>query len=212
MIESATDITNSHLVLLGASGHGRAAADIAQTMGWGRISFLDEDWPARVKNRIWPVIGTDDALSDLISQGAYPFVSIGSNVARERAFNTHEVGIAPSLVHPSAVVSNDASIGIGAFIAPMAVINIASRLGRGVIVNTAASIDHDCAIGDFVHISPGARLAGGVSIGDRSWVGIGSVVREGVRIGRDAMIAGGSAVIHDVPDGRRMGGVPAKEI
>lgn len=205
-------IASARLVLLGAGGHGRVAADIARAMGWGSILFLDAGFPGRTQNAVWPITGDFSAAADLRAGGAHLFVSIGSNAARERVFAAYAGQDAPSLIHPSAVVSPDTEIGAGAFIAPGAVINVAARLGRGVIVNTGASVDHDCAIGDFVHVSPGARLAGGVTVGPRSWIGIGAVVREGVTIGQDVVVAAGAAVIRDVPDSARIGGVPAQEI
>ena len=206
------DMARSHLVLLGAGGHGRVAADIARAMGWGRISFLDASWPDRTDNAAWPIIGDFSAVPGLKAEGAHLFVSIGSNQGREKVFGDYDLWDAPSLIHPSAIVSPDSQIGPGCFLAPGTIVNVVSRLGTGVIVNTGASVDHDCTVGNFVHISPGARLAGTVTIGDRSWTGIGAVVREGVTIGQDVMIGGGSAVIHDIEDGARIGGVPAKPL
>lgn len=206
------DITNAHLVILGAGGHGRVAADIARAMGWGQISFLDAAWPGRTANGSWPIIGDFSAAAGLRDAGAALFCAIGSNAGRETVMRDMDLSDAPALIHPGAIVSPDAAIGPGCFIAPGAIINVLARLGAGVIINTGASVDHDCSIGDFTHISPGARLAGTVTLGPRSWVGIGAAVREGVVIGADVMVGAGAAVIRNLPDGVRVGGVPAREI
>lgn len=118
----------------------------------------------------------------------------------------------PNLIHPSAIVSQYASIGHGAIIMPGAIINSGSEIGNNVIVNTAASVDHECTIGDGVHIGPGARLAGLVTVGSATWIGIGSIVRESVHIGNNVLIGAGSLVLRDIPDGVVAYGTPAKVV
>lgn len=206
------DIGSMHLVLMGAGGHGRVAADIAEAQGWGRISFLDGAYPELNDNAGWPVVGRLEAVREFLAQDSRAFVSIGANARRETVFSTLAGEDVPVLRHPSATVSRHARIGAGTFIAPGALININAVLGFSVIVNTAASIDHDCRIGDFVHVSPGASLAGNVTVGARSWIGIGAAVREGVTIGADVMVGAGAAVVSDIPDGQRVVGVPAKPV
>ncbi len=33
------------LAILGASGHGKVVAEIAELCGWGKIHFFDDAWP-----------------------------------------------------------------------------------------------------------------------------------------------------------------------
>jgi len=194
------------LTLIGAGGHGKVVADLAAALGYDRISFLDDAYPARRTNGPWPIIG---APQDTAPIGPL-FCAIGRNGVRANMFETFDLWHAPSLRHPAAICSPFASIGAGSVLMAGTIINTDSTIGRGCIINTAASVDHDCQIGDFVHISPGARLAGGTRVGPRSWVGIGAGVREGTQIGADVIIGAGAAVVADVPDGTRVRGVPAK--
>ena len=104
-----------------------------------------------------------------------------------------------SAIHPRAVVSNDASIGVGSVVAAGAVVNPGCSIGSNVIVNTGATVDHDCKIADGVHISPGVHLGGWVSVGAGTWLGIGAVVKDRVRIGAGSMIGAGAVVLRTSP-------------
>jgi sugar O-acyltransferase (sialic acid O-acetyltransferase NeuD family) len=199
------------LFLLGAGGHGRVVADIAEALGWRDIAFLDDRWPELAGNLAWPVVGTCRDLASRLESGDAVLVAIGDNRRRlevHRALARQGIAV-PALVHPSAVVSRHSSIGIGTVIMPGAVVNAGAAIGEASIVNTGASVDHDCRLGDGVHVSPGARLAGGVSVGEGSWIGIGAVVRERLRIGRDATIGAGAAAVTDIGDREVATGVPA---
>ncbi|WP_336802185.1 acetyltransferase [Kaistia sp. MMO-174] len=203
--------TKGRLLLLGAGGHGRVVADIAEASGWQDVSFLDDRWPQLAQNLAWSVIGkVDEGIESL--GGAAAFVTIGDNRSRLRLLRRLMATGAtiPVLVHPSAVVSRHAVLGAGSVVMPNAVVNAGAVIGDGVIVNTGATIDHDCRLADGVHVSPGAHLAGGVSVGEASWVGIGAAVRESIRIGAGVMIGAGAAVVSDIPDLQIATGVPAR--
>ena len=200
------------LAILGASGHGKVVADIAECCGWQRVDFFDDAWPDVSTNGVWQVVGDTEVLLDKISDYDGVIVGIGNNAIRHQKLqllDAVDVNIV-SLVHPSAIISNYASIGVGSVVMAGVAMNVDVKTGCGAILNTGCSIDHDCVLGESVHVSPGARLAGSVHIGDRSWVGIGAVVRQSVDIGKDVMVGAGAAVISSLPDGVTALGVPAK--
>ena len=194
------------LRIIGAGGHGRVLADIAQAMGYMDIAFLDAKFPNLTRSGIWDVIGTPTDIGD----SAEYALGVGHNQTRISLLESFTADLV-TLIHPSSTVSPHAEIGAGSVICAGALIGAFARLGQGCIVNTGASVDHDCVLADGVHISPGVSLGGGVFVGARTWVGIGAVVREYKSIGSDVMVGAGAAVTRDVADGARMGGVPAKE-
>lgn len=195
----------NRLVIIGASGHGKVAADIAVKNGYKDIIFLDDN-PALKECAGFPVAGrTSQALGIEGDQ----FIAIGNARIRERFQGNRKV---VTLIHPDAVISRRVQIGEGTVIMAGAVINSDVVIGKGCIVNTSASIDHDCSIGDFAHISVGAHVAGSCSIGTRTWIGAGAVVSNNVKICSDCLIGTGAVVIQDIEKSGTYVGSPAKKI
>ncbi|KAF0809839.1 Trimeric LpxA-like family protein [Alcanivorax sp. S71-1-4] len=201
------------LAVLGASGHGKVVADLAELLGF-TVQFFDRAWSERQAIAKWPVLGSECMLLDRALEFDGVVVAIGNNQVRAERFLELDAKGArlATLVHSSAQISRYAALGIGTVIFANAVINVDAFIGRGVIINTASTVDHDCHLSDFVHISPGVHLAGNVTVGCRSWVGIGASVRQGVTIGEDVVVGAGAVVVSDIPSGSCVVGVPAKPI
>lgn len=202
------------LALLGASGHGKVVADIAQSCDWREIVFFDDAWPDISQNSHWPVVGNSEHLLNQLDKFDGVFVAIGRNKIRAQKLERLQSHFAPiiSLVHPSAVISQYSRIGPGSVVMPGVVVNVDAKVGAGVILNTGCSIDHDCVLADCVHVSPGARLAGGVRVGRLSWIGIGAVVLQMIAVGEHVIVGAGAAVVKDISDGLTVVGVPASPI
>lgn len=105
-------------------------------------------------------------------QEKFCFIAVGDNAARKRE-DSKLRSPSPTLIHPSAVVSESALVGEGTVIMAGAVVQANAVIGRHCIVNTCASVDHDCFVGDYAHIAPGAHLCGGVKVGEGALVGVG---------------------------------------
>ncbi|MBD9399649.1 acetyltransferase [Pseudomonas sp. PDM11] len=202
----------NRLAILGASGHGKVAADTAERCGWQIIEFFDDAWPQTTHNGVWNVIGDTASLTDALHTYDGVLVAIGNNHIRHRKLLDLEQAGARlcTLIDPAATVSRYAVLEAGSVVFAGVVVNADARIGLGAILNTGCSVDHDCVLGAAVHISPGVRLAGGVRVGDLSWVGIGASVRQLVQIGRQVTIGAGSAVVSDIGDSLTVVGVPAR--
>jgi sugar O-acyltransferase (sialic acid O-acetyltransferase NeuD family) len=200
------------LALLGASGHGKVIAEIAELIGYNDVIFFDDAWPAKKQIEAWFIEGDTESLIARKNEFDACIVSIGNNSIREKKqCDLQQQGLClASLVHPNAVVSRYASVNVGTVIMAGAVVNAFTKIGRGCIVNTGATIDHDCLLHDFVHISPGVHLAGDVRVSACSWIGIGASIKQGMSIGAKTTIAAGSVVISNIPADSIALGVPAK--
>lgn len=201
-----------NLFILGASGHGKVIADIAEALGkWESIYFFDDAFPEKTSLGRYKIIGDTEALLKN-HQGHNVVVGIGNNDIRRmkhRILAEHNVSFA-TLIHPSAVVSNSASIGVGTVVMPRAVINSDSWIGISCIINTSSVVEHDCKINNFAHLSPNACLGGQVNVGEAAWVGLGSSIKHLVSIGDNATVGVGAAVVKNVVAHDVVVGVPAK--
>ncbi len=192
----------NRLIIIGASGHGKVVADIAERNGYTNIVFLDDGDIKKCAG--YPVIGTTE---DALTLDGDKIVAIGNSLARRRIqsqFNTL------SLIHPNAVIGNHVQIGNGTVIMAGAVVNPYSVVGEGCIINTASSVDHDCIIGDYSHIAVGAHICGSVHIGNNTWVGAGATVSNNIGVCNDCIIGAGAVVVEDLQKPGTYVGVPAK--
>lgn len=203
--------SKSKLIIIGANGHGRVAADIALKMNkWQQISFLDDDETISTSMGINVIGKLRDAFKHISDCDI--FVAIGSNNIRNKVQSQLEMTGAsiPTLIHPSAIVGEKVEIESGTVVMAGAVINCCSRIGKGCIVNTGATIDHDNVIEDYVHISSGVHIAGTVRVGKSSWVGIGAVINNNVNITSGCVVGAGATVVKDIMEVGTYIGVPAR--
>ncbi|OEF96817.1 acetyltransferase [Desulfuribacillus alkaliarsenatis] len=204
----------ANLLILGAGGHGKVVAEVAQSMNkWKDIAFLDDD--KDLKHVLgYKVIGEINQYDKYYKHYSHAFVAIGNNKLRLELINEliKKGYTVPTLIHSFTSISATSQIGLGTIVMPGAVINADVKIGNGCIINTSSSVDHDCIIEDGVHISPGVHLGGSVYIGNGSWVCIGANVANNIEIGENVKVAAGAVVINNFKDNVLIGGVPAKII
>ena len=204
---------NNKLLIIGASGHGKVAADIAIKMNrWSYIAFLDDDISITACMGLKVIGKTVDAFT--YKDEADFFVAIGNSSTREKIQEklSFDGASVVNLVHPSAVIGTDVEIGVGTAVMAGVVINSSSKIGRGCIINTSSSLDHDNEVKDYVHISPGVNLAGTVKVGKGSWIGIGTVVSNNVNICSGCKVGAGAVVVKDITEPGTYVGVPVRRV
>ena len=199
----------NRLVIVGAGGHGKSVADNAIKNGYSDICFVDDNETGECMG--YPIIGVFEDI-DQLNDGKTDFViGIGNNKTRSiiaEKYNTNWV----ALVHPTAVIATNASIGKGTVIMANAVVNVCAKVGEHCIINTGAILEHDNVIENYAHISPNVALGGTVHIGALTQVGIGAVVSNNIKICNDSLIGAGAVVAEDIVQSGIYIGVPARKI
>ena len=204
------------LVVFGAGGHGRVAADAALASGaWRAVLACDRRealWGGELLPGV-PVV-SPAALRELREPWSL-HVAIGDNASRQRearallADEARQARLA-SVIHPSAALAVGARVGAGCLLAAQCVVGPLAELGEGAIVNHGAVVDHDCVVQAWAHVAPGARLGGGVRVGEAALVGAGSTVLRGFAVGARCVLGAGAVALQDLPADSCWIGVPAR--
>lgn len=194
------------VIIIGAGGHGKVAADIVRLSGDEVVGFLDDKPPENLAG--FNVIGNTSDIGKW-SDCMY-FAAIGNAVIRKKIMSNNVLWY--TAIHPTAVVADDVKIGEGTLFAANSVVNSGADIGKGCIINTAATVDHDCILEDFVHISPGAHLSGSVNVGAETWIGVGACIVNNIEICGGCIIGAGAAVIKNIGVAGTYVGVPTEKV
>ena len=204
------------IIVLGNGGHARVLLDTLRLLDRIVIGLTTSDLDAIGANVSgFLVLGTDQLLANYSPDQVLLVNAVGSVQSMDKRkilFDTCKMrGFAfAQVIHPSAIIARDTTLGEGVQIMAGAVIQPGTHIASDSIVNTCAAIDHDCAIGKHVHIAPGCTLSGYVTVGDETHIGAGAVVIQGINVGKRCLVAAGALINRDLTDGDRVAGVPAR--
>ena len=199
------------MYLYGASGHAKVILDILKACDIKMEGLIDDN-PSVNELMGFPVFHNRLDLHPVI-------VSIGNckirrlvveKIAQTLQATPFDAAVFGTAIHPSAIISESAHIGVGTVVMQGAIIQTCAQIGRHCIVNTGAKIDHECVIGDYVHIDSGTTLSNNVTMGNDTWIGTGSIITQGIHIGNNVVVNAGSVVDKDIPDGCTAFGNPCQ--
>ena len=162
-----------------------------------------------------PYLGTDN---DLLASGqevaihhALVWGRSTDMRLRRKLIELYRTYSSPTLVAPSALITENSTVGRGCAIMHRAVVN-GARIGDFCVINTGAIIEHGVTLGENVFIGPGAVICGGVTIGNDTIIGAGATVRQGIKIAAESVVGIGAAVVKDITESGVYTGIPAKRI
>lgn len=203
----------TNLIIIGAGGHASVIVDIVKSIknkNINIIGFLDDN--ESLSNFCgYKVLGKICDINKFSKDNQF-IIAIGNNNIRKQISQKYNNINYVKLIHDSAVIGSNVTIGEGTVVMPRAVINSNSKIGSHTIINTGSIVEHDNIIGDFVHISPSATLCGGVNIGELSHIGANSTVIQYKKIEENVILGASSTVIEDIKSNCVAVGTPAKII
>ena len=143
-----------NLLILGAGSHGQEVHEIAESLHiFQKIDFLDDDLNKSETIGVWEDYkGLKDSYNTAI-------VAVGNEYLRKFWYaKLSEAGfIIPTLVDPSAIVSQNATLGAGTVICAKAAISSGAEVGVGCIISAGVAVGRAEKVGDWTHI----EVAGG---------------------------------------------------
>ncbi len=130
------------------------------------------------------------------------FVAIGyhkMNTIREEKFKyLKELGYSfATYIHPSAVISESASVGQNCMIFENSVMQSYSVLNDSCIMFANSTICHHSVVDPFCFIASNACINGYVNIKNNSFIGAGAVIRDKITIGHHNLIGAGCVIQED---------------
>ena len=211
-------MTRKQLVLVGAGDLGRevfvwfAGIDPAQR-DWEVKGFLDANRHCpKVDDLKVPLLGCPD---DYEPADNDVFVcTVGKTKPREQVCDTIERrgGRFISLVHPSALLAPDVTIGFGCILFPSVVIDTKCIIEDHVTVYFGSTVGHDASVGRASVLQPGSKVGSASVLGRGVTMSTNSCTLPGIRLGEFATVGASSLAVRDVPSGTTVLGVPGRPL
>ena len=157
----------------------------------------------------------DDLFRHSSLQGMCFLLTMGDNQIRAKLTSQilEKGGEVPSLIHPTAVISQFAAISpIGVYISAFSFVQADTAIGAGTVLLSGVNISHTNSIGRYCFVAGGSTIGAYTVMEDFVFVGQGVLSRKVSRIAHHAYIGAGSLLTHDVAAGEVLAGRPARVI
>jgi sugar O-acyltransferase (sialic acid O-acetyltransferase NeuD family) len=204
------------ILIYGAGGLGKEVLSLIRALEhFEPVGFIDDGLRDDTVIKGVRVLGGLDALN-AFSTPVNMVIAIGDPSAKSilmKMIDPSRVYF-PVLVHPSAIIQDEASVslGEGTIISAGCILTTDINIGNHVLVNLNTTVGHDVTIGSYSSVMTGVNIAGMVRIGDGVMIGSGANIINNISVGNFAKVGMGAVVIKDVESESTVVGVPAKKV
>jgi sugar O-acyltransferase (sialic acid O-acetyltransferase NeuD family) len=211
-----------NIVIVGAGGSGREIYGLLRDIQvlnpnlWNFKGFVAEDLPdynifSQLREKY---LGPPMTLAQNIPESKnWGFVcGLGNSISRkfvETLLQNAGMELV-TLVHPSAQIGKNVSIGEGSIISANSILSTNIKIGKSVQINFNCIIAHDVVIGDYATLGQSVNLTGGVTLEENVTVHTKACVLPNITIGEKSTVGAGSVVTKNIPKNVTAYGVPAK--
>lgn len=208
-----------NLIIVGAGGLGREVHWLAkQSVGYGKEfvckGFLEKQIsePLSEYPNYPPILGLS---SSYPIENNDVFVCAIGNVKRKKAVVDGLLKRGArfiNLVHNSANIAPNTSVGMGNIIGPLVQISCDCKIGSFNTFNSNVTVGHDVQIADYCHLNAFAFVGGEVQLADSVTIHPHASIMPAVSIGDSGTVGVGGIVVKDVLPNTTVFGNPAKAI
>lgn len=204
-----------NIIIIGAGGFGR------EVFNWARASFDPGKYMIKgfLSISASDLDGFDMEVGILGSEDNYlvevndRFIFAIGDISKKKLIIDKMKGQGAqflTMIHPSAIVADTATIGEGVVICPFATVSDRCLVNDFTMMNFYSSCGHDSQIGKYCILSPYATVNGFSILDDEVFMGTHSTVTERKKIGCQTRISANSVAMYDVPPRSFVYGVPGK--
>jgi sugar O-acyltransferase (sialic acid O-acetyltransferase NeuD family) len=193
------------VVIIGAGGFATQIIEVFELTGVKILGLLDDKREEPLLG--YPILGK---ISPTNSQAHSLFCAIGSTSVRRKIYETFPKNWI-NCIHPTAIVSKFATIGVGNYIGPGACLMPRVTIGDNNILDPLSLLSHDVVLGSHNHVAGHSSILGRVRIGDGNLIGSNSTILPGLVLGDNNILGAGAVCTKSVCNQKIMVGVPARE-
>lgn len=198
-------------LLLVGGGYGAVQTlDIVANTPHQRVVAIMDDNPALQGKSVGgvPIVGgvnTEQAV-EMLRAGQFDAAvitvstSIPFRVRIFEAWREHGIPFA-NVIHPSAVVGTNVSMGQGNMIMALCKVGACATVGDNNAISSYCSIEHHGVLGSHCSFGPSVITSSGVHIHDRVMFGTGIFIEPFIDIGQDSIIGSGCAIWSHIAEG-----------
>ena len=204
------------LIIVGAGGFGREILDTVKYINnieesYEIIGFVDNIIPIGTIVNGLVVLGNNEVL-ELYSNTSL-VIAIGDPHVRKMYYERYKSKFNfPIIIHPTAIVSEFATIGDGSILQAFCIVAANAEIGSAVAINARSGIGHDSKVGDFTCIQSFCDITGSNKIGDLCFLGTGVKIIPNLYIANESYLCAGSVIVKDVLTKSKVLGNPGKII
>jgi sugar O-acyltransferase (sialic acid O-acetyltransferase NeuD family) len=207
------------LCIYGVGGFGKEVYDIASRINnkhqrWEEILFVVDSEFIKSDSYKGRLLAIEDISNELDLNNLEVIIANGEPMVRKQIYakvKAMKIKLT-TLIDPSAIISDTATLGEGVIVAPFSHVTSSTVLGNNVVVNAHTIIGHDITIGEHSVISTNVSIGGSSVIGAESYIGLGAQTKDRLSIGEQVIVSMGAIVFKDIPDKMIAMGNPARPL